>query len=255
LHRKVSTKGASGKRAKGSPYAANRVLSLLSKMFSLAIRWKMRSDNPAKGIERNTEPPLERHLTADELDRLLDTLAAWSDQAVVDIVYLLMETGCRPTELFRATWGQFDEPGLWVKRSTHTKQEKKHRSHLSAPAQLRLARMRETSASEFLFPGRGVEHITTIKKSWKRICDAAQIQGRFRLYDLRHSAASFLAADGGDLLTIGAMLGHTQAQTTKRYIHLFDDKLKAAAEGMGARLARKPKAEVHQLTQPDRVRR
>jgi hypothetical protein len=53
LHRKVSTKGTTGNRKSGSLYAANRVLSLLSKMFGLAIRWQMRSDNPCVGVERN----------------------------------------------------------------------------------------------------------------------------------------------------------------------------------------------------------
>ena len=32
------------------PYQANRVLALLSKLFSLAIDWQWRKDNPAKGI-------------------------------------------------------------------------------------------------------------------------------------------------------------------------------------------------------------
>src|SRR5438067_618065 len=45
LHRKLTE--ASG------PYLANRVAALVSKMFALAIRWDMRADNPAKGIERN----------------------------------------------------------------------------------------------------------------------------------------------------------------------------------------------------------
>jgi integrase len=248
LHRRITTKGTRTGHGRGAPYTANRVVSLLSKMFALSRQWKMRSDNPARGVARNYEEPLERYLKADELDRLLDVLARWPDPQIVDIVYLLMEMGCRPSELFGATWAQFDaEPGRWVKRSSHTKQEKTHRVPLSGSAQLRLNRMRESSKSEFLFPGKGVEHVTTIKKSWASICKAAKIEGRFRLYDLRHSAASFLADDGRDLLTIGAMLGHAQQATTKRYVHLFDDKLRAAAEGMGARLERKPKAEVQSL--------
>ena len=34
------------------PYQANRVLALLAKMFSLAVEWQWRSDNPVKGVER-----------------------------------------------------------------------------------------------------------------------------------------------------------------------------------------------------------
>ena len=52
LHRDI------GKRA---PIHANRVLALLSKMFSLAIRWGWRSDNPCRGIERNQEQKRRRY--------------------------------------------------------------------------------------------------------------------------------------------------------------------------------------------------
>ena len=37
---------------KKTPYQANRFLALLSTMFSLAMAWEWRADNPAKGIER-----------------------------------------------------------------------------------------------------------------------------------------------------------------------------------------------------------
>jgi hypothetical protein len=53
LHRKITKAG--------SPVAANRVLALASKMFSLAIKWQWRSDNPCKGVERNAEHKRERY--------------------------------------------------------------------------------------------------------------------------------------------------------------------------------------------------
>ncbi len=61
LHRKVTEVGG--------PYAANRTIAILSKMFNLAVRWNMRKDNPAKGIERNTEIKRKRYLKGDELAR------------------------------------------------------------------------------------------------------------------------------------------------------------------------------------------
>ena len=39
---------------------------------------------------------------------------------------------------------------------------------------------------------------------------------------------------GLSLPIIGRLLGHTQAQTTARYSHLFDDPLRAATERAGA---------------------
>jgi site-specific recombinase XerD len=59
---------------RGTPYRANRVVALLSKMFALAIRKKWRADNPAKGIDRNREHKRARYLSNDELTRLKEFL-------------------------------------------------------------------------------------------------------------------------------------------------------------------------------------
>ena len=56
----------------------------------------------------------------------------------------------------------------------------------------------------------------------------------FRIHDLRHSFASFLASAGQSLIVIGALLGHTQPATTARYAHLLDDPLRAATDRVGA---------------------
>ncbi len=40
---------------RGRPYRANRTLALLSRMFTMAIKWHMRTDNPCRGVERNQE--------------------------------------------------------------------------------------------------------------------------------------------------------------------------------------------------------
>jgi hypothetical protein len=87
LHRKLTKAG--------HPYSANRAVAMMSKMFSLAIRWQMRTDNPCKGVERNIEARRVRYTSGDELARLTPALAAHADQQASDIVRLLMLTGCR----------------------------------------------------------------------------------------------------------------------------------------------------------------
>src|SRR3984957_2892814 len=259
LHREVS-KGIGGSRP--APYQANRLLSLLSKMFSLSIRWEMRTDNPAKGIERNQEQPRHRYLSGDELRRLTDALAKHPNQGAANTVRFLLLTGALRGEVLSATWDQFDlETGIWTKPSSHTKQKHEHIVPLSAPARQLLAEMREEAErraeakarepSCYVFPAqraqrkkreaspdlsparRGGGHMVEIKSSWAAICKAAQLDG-VRLHDLRHSYASWLASAGLSLPIIGALLGHTQPGTTARYAHLFDDPLRAAAERVGA---------------------
>ena len=86
LHRKVT--------ATGSTYVANRCVALCSKMFSLAaIQWKMRDDNPCRGVERNVESQRKRYLSADELKRLTSALAEHPDRQFANIVVLLVLTG------------------------------------------------------------------------------------------------------------------------------------------------------------------
>lgn len=54
-------------------------------------------------------------------------------------------------------------------------------------------------------------------------------------HDLRHSTASALINAGVDLYTVGAVLGHRSAASTKRYAHLATDRLNDAILKIGRR--------------------
>jgi integrase len=250
LHRKITKRG--------SPYRANRVVAVLSKMFSLAIHWKWRTDNPAKGIERNGEAKRSRYLSAAEIKRLSTALAEHDDQQAANIIRLLLLTGARRGEVQAARWADLDlEAGVWTKPGATTKQRTEHRVPLSAPARQLLVNIRDQAKraakkknkpmSEYVFPGRGGEaHRVEVKADWAAICKAAKIEG-VRIHDLRHTFASALASSGLSLPIIGALLGHTQPATTARYAHLLDDPLRAATERVGAIVTGQPSAEIVHL--------
>src|SRR5262249_30777918 len=127
LHRKITGRGA--------PYQANRRVAILSKIFGLAIRWRMRPDNPAKGIERNKEAKRQRYLSNDEIIRLGAALDKHKDQQAADVIRLLMLTGARRGETQAMRWADVDlEAGVWTKPGATTKQKTEHRVPLSAPA-------------------------------------------------------------------------------------------------------------------------
>jgi integrase len=241
LHRKIT--------AHGTPTRANRTVTLLTTMFTLAMGWELRADNPARGIKHNHEEPRSRFLSGDELRRLTEALAVIPNQQAANAVRLLLLTGARRGEVLTATWSQFDlEAGVWTKPSSHTKQKREHRIPLSAPARQLLAEMRAADPSPYLFPAPGGDApISNVAQAWAAICKAAQLDG-IRTHDLRHSYASILASAGLSLPVIGALLGHTQPGTTARYSHLFDDPLRAATERVGAVVtgngSDKPAAEV-----------
>jgi integrase len=241
LHLKI---GRTGKR-RPTPYRANRVVALLSRLFTLAVLWGMRPDNPVKGVERFVESERERPLVEDEFERLLAALDAEPDRTAVDVIGLLLLTGARCNELLSASWGQLEldgkaEPprGVWSKPATNTKQKKLHRIPLSPETTLAfLDRKRRLGVSvlpqAYLFPGlqdRGYRRV--IWPAWGRIVVAARL-GDLRLHDLRHHFATVLAGNNVSLQIIGRLLGHSALATTQRYAHLLDSPLQQATNYFG----------------------
>ena len=224
---------------KNSPYQANRVLALMSKMFSLAIKWGWRRDNPVKGIERFHEERRERWLSDEELGRLLNVLSTHPNQRAANAVRFQLLTGSRIGEVLSARWSDIDlSRGVWIKPSHHTKQKRREHLPLSAPALALLAEMQERAdaGERFLFPGNAPDKpLQGIKKFWRGITEQAGLDD-YRLHDNRHTHASHLVSSGLSLEIVGRLLGHTNPLTTKRYAHLADDPLRAAAERFGSKM-------------------
>jgi integrase len=233
------------------PTAANRVLALLSKMMNLAERWGLRPDgsNPCRHVERYRETKRERYLSEAELARLGAALAAAEqtgaeEPEVVAALRLLVFTGCRMGEILGLCWECVD----FERRCLNLPDSKTGAKTvpLNVPALEVLAGLERRS--EYVIPGRDPRHaLVNLSKPWDRIRVAAKLEG-VRIHDLRHSFAAVAAGSGHSLLIIGGLLGHKQAQTTRRYAHLSDDPLRAASEAVGGRiaaaLARRPEAEV-----------
>lgn len=75
----------------------------------------------------------------------------------------------------------------------------------------------------------------TLRNSFERAREAVG-RPELHLHDFRHGFASNIADAGGDLLDIMKLLRHTSPQTSKRYVHLLDKRLRRVA-GKVARLA------------------
>ena len=227
-------------RFKKTPYQANRILALLSKMFSLAAAWGWLSDNPVKGIERYQEEKRDRWLDKEELTRFWNALEAYPTNHTALAFKLLLLTGARKNEVLQATWDQFNlESGVWTKPSHLTKQKKKEHLPLSHEALQVLHALLplRNSASPYLFPGRiAGKAIQEVKTFWKRIVKEAKLEN-IRIHDLRHTHASHLVSSGLSLSIVGKLLGHTQASTTQRYAHLADEPLRQAASLFGDKIA------------------
>jgi integrase len=243
---------------RATPMQANRAMAVLSKMMNLAERWGLRPDgtNPCRHVERNRERRRERFLSTAEIGRLgrvLDqaargplTLSARKEKAAavtvtlspyaLAAIALLLLTGARRGEILGLTWAQVElERGLLRLPESKTGPRV---IHLNAAALAILERLPRVAGNPHVVVGdRRGAHLVNLNKPWRALRQVAQLED-VRLHDLRHTHASVGAAAGLGLPMIGALLGHTQAATTQRYAHLAADPVRAAAELVGARIAR-----------------
>ena len=222
---------------RATPYQANRLLALLSKMFNWAGR---RGDrNPCIGIQRFAEHKRRRYLSSAELTRLGTAVEQaeaerFTSPFVVAAIRLLIFTGARLSEILTLRWDQVDLERGWLNLADSKTGAKT--VYLNAAARRLLSSLPHLADNPFVVPGeRQGRHLVNLEKPWRRIRDLANLPD-VRLHDLRHSFASVGAGAGFGLPIIGALLGHTQAATTQRYAHLAADPLQHAADLIGQRL-------------------
>jgi integrase len=225
---------------------ANRILSVCSAMFRIAMRqragearpWRdPHIGNPAKGIKKFHEENRDRFFGPGELAAIRAALDRYPGVAA-DVVKLCLYSGCRPKEALHAKWTEFEQPGFWLKPASHTKQRRPHKIPLNAAALAVIQKRRKLRTKldgGFVFPSadKTGKPLATLHHVWTHVRAKTGI-GKARIYDLRHSFASLGAAAGMGLPTIGKMLGHSSARTTERYAHLADDVLREATELIGS---------------------
>lgn len=229
---------------RGTPYEANRMLAMASKMFGLAERWGLRADgsNPAKNIDRYREEKRERYLSSSEVARLWTVLnsaeaAGKASPSAIAAIKLLMLTGRRLNEVLGLRWAWIDLDAK-VMRLPDTKNGALLVS-LGDAAVAVLADLKADGRDEtFVIAGqRKGAALVNLQKPWRALRALAGLDD-VRIHDLRHTYASIGAGLGMSLPLLGRLLGHTQAATTSRYAHLAQDPVRIAADAIGAELMR-----------------
>src|SRR5262245_14270612 len=223
------------------PFFANRALSLLSHIYTVAEEWgdlPTGFANPTKGLRRYPEPARERFLSPAELARLGDALRAHESAhpLAVAALRLLLFTGARCGEVLGLRWAEVDFEAACLRLPAERTKEKRPKSiPLAPPAREVLASLPRLD-DVLVFQGTRTGRPLSLQTPWESVRRAAALEG-VRLHDLRHGFASAGVATGSSLFIVGKLLGHTQASTTMRYSHLENDPLRAAANAIGCRLA------------------
>ena len=214
------------------PYQANRILSVLSKLFNLCELWGYRPDgsNPCRLIQRFKETRKERFLSDEEISRLSSVIAEAEASRDISIYVaaafrMLLLTGCRLSEIQFLKWEYVTRTHL-VLPDTKTG---KRAIPLPDTGRKILDALPRHPANPFVFQGEAERKpAVNLEKPWRRIRAKAHLED-VRIHDLRHTYASKALASGMSLYMVGQLLGHTQYQTTMRYAHLADAPVREAA--------------------------
>lgn len=215
------------------PYAANRVAAFLSKFFGWCeqVGHRERGTNPVVGVERFREHKRTRFMDEETIGKIGSSLAVMESQKLIDpyaaaAIRTLFFTGARLNEILTLQWADVElENGKAYLRDSKTGAKV---LRLGTPAVALLESL--PKINEWVFPSsRTNGHLVNLRKPWVAVCEHAGITG-WRIHDLRHAFASMAADAGNSLPVVGAILGHTQAQTTARYAHLSDNPVAKAAD-------------------------
>lgn len=218
-----------------SIYEANRTMALISVMWEFAKAEgtiERTADNPARGIEKYKENKRTRWITPEEMPKLLQAINSHPHIYARAAFLIFLFTGCRKSEILGAKWEYLDFERK-VLNLPDTKSGQPHHVPLSSAAIEVLKQVPRMEDNPYIFPGRVHGHpLKGSFKIWDEIRHAAGIPD-VRIHDLRHTLGSWLKQAGNDSFIIQKVLGHSDARTTQRYMHLAQEHLRAPLEKHG----------------------
>ena len=209
----------------GKRYRSHRALR---QVLQAALRWKWIEDNPATLVKNPAPKPGEIHPfeSWDELDAIAAELDVVSGVCVI----FLAGTGVRPEEAFGGEWPDLDlERRVFTVRRGFAKGRLKQYgkttgSRRAVPLRARVcdALQRLPRRRGIVFPapeGGRIEINNWRNRLWTPSLAAAGIEHR-RIYDLRHTYATWSLAAGVDIFTLARRMGTSVKMIDQTYGHL-----------------------------------
>ncbi len=212
---------------------ANRWLAHVAACFKAAVDENLIPLNPARGIKMLPEnPPRARVLDDGEMERLIVALEN-EDEFTATVFHVLLETGCRVSEILRAKWADVDlDGGTW--RLPSPKAGHPQMIPLAGATIERLEKL--PRINEYVVPaGSDLKtHRADAKRGWARLKEKARL-GDAHIHDLRRSFGLAVARQSG-LHVASRLLRHRDVRITASVYTPLDLNMQREATEARARL-------------------
>jgi integrase len=240
---RTPTKRNEGTRAIAS---VHRELALLRRMLNIAVREQWLLKNPfnlgESLISPADEKKRERILTREEERMLLNACDQPKCKHLRAIIICALDSGMRQGEILKLKWADIDfESMLITVRAFNTKTMKERTVAITTRLKLELENLWKASAKDLDAEVFGISD--NVKNSFTTVREKAKL-GDVRYHDLRHTHATRLDDLGFSLAKIASQLGHTQFQTTLRYVNRDKQAVKQVASALDVFNAEQPTQEV-----------
>lgn len=221
--------------------SGNRWLAHVGAAFAAAVAEGIIPTNPALGIKPLPEaPPRARVLSDEEMGRLLEALGN-EDPFTATTFHVLIETGCRVSEILHAKWSDIDlDAGTW--RVPSPKAGKPQVIPLAAVTVARLKALKKLDVSEWVVPAISDTEKARfdVRKGWLRLKAKAKL-GSCNIHDLRRSYGLAVARCAG-LHMASKLLRQADIRVTQRVYAPLDINLQREATEARAKLLEFPAA-------------
>ncbi len=202
-----------------SEYNARRIAF---RVFSWGVERGLLRKNPLKGMTRVKPDTTRRCMTFEEWCGLL----RGAGRPVRVLLWALMETGARPSELRSLTWDMVHgDRCVLPKHKTAKKTGKPRVIRLSDRMQNRLRQLKQRSTSQYVFVNSRGEPWTqnALRLRVDRIVERQVLARDVCVYMIRHTFATWSIMSGMDLATVADLMGHGDTEMIiKVYGHLAE---------------------------------
>lgn len=205
---------------KETPFQANRCMTLLRSMLkhAQALEWLPPGYTAAQHVRLFPEPKRRRHMTPAEAPRIAAVIRDLEDRFPVQtcFLWLLILSGARPGEIMKTTWADLvDNAIVLLDHKTDYK---------GTPRVITLPPLALEKLADLIPRGHPDSRIiqltySAVQSVWRLVRKEAKCAS-LRIYDLRHTFATYALENGFTLDQIGEALDHTNAQTTKIYAEM-----------------------------------